>query len=297
MNGRDKEMQYAESLPEAKVIRSRWRLSIVWLVPLLAAIVSGVLVYDRVRERGPLVTIRFADASGLRAGQTPVKYRGVPVGEVTAIELSEDHRHALVKARLRRSAAAVASDGAMFWIVRPQVGLENITGLGTVLTGPEIQALPGNGEARSDFVGLERAPAAVEPGLNIVLRASQLGSLRPNAPVYYRGIEVGLVQDTRLSADAATVDVHVLIRKRYGRLVRTSSKFWTVGGADVSGSLFGGVEVKVESLRSLVVPGIAFATPDDPQAKPAPNGMGFLLYDRPHKEWLEWAPKIALPRE
>ena len=285
-----------ETLPAAKVTRGNWRNALIWLVPLLAAIAAGVLVYDRVRERGPLITIRFVDASGLRAGQTPVKYRGVPIGEVTEIELSADQRYALVRTRLRRSAAGVARDRAMFWIVRPQVGLENITGLGTVLTGPEIQMLPGDGEPKTEFIGLESPPSALEPGLKIVLRASQLGSLKPTAPVYYRGIEVGAVQEVRLSKDAAAVDIHVVIRKRYARLVRSGSKFWIVGGADVSGSLFKGVEVKVESLRSLVVPGIAFATPED-DPKPAPSGMGFLLYDRPNKEWLEWAPKIPLAAE
>jgi paraquat-inducible protein B len=226
-----------------------------------------------------------------------VKYRGIPIGDVSAIELSRDQRHAIVKVRLRRSAAGVARDGSMFWIVRPQVGLENITGLGTVLTGPEIHVLPGGGEPASEFAGLDGAPSAIEPtGLKILLRASQVGALKPNAPVYYRGIEVGAVEQARLSADAAAVDIHVVIRKRYARLVRSSSKFWVVGGVDVSGGLLRGMEIKIESLKSLLVPGIAFATPDD-GAKPAPNGMGFLLYDQPRKEWLEWAPKIPLPPE
>lgn len=298
MSEPQKNGEFAETLPTANVRKNRWKFSIVWVVPLIAGIAAGVLVYDRVREWGPQVTITFTDAGGLRTGQTQLKYRGVPIGEVTAIDLSEDHRYALVKVRLRRSAAAVARDGSVFWIVRPQVGLENITGLGTVLTGPEIQVLPGSGEPRLEFAGLDGAPVAIEPdGLKIMLRASQLGALKPNAPVHYRGIEVGAVQEVRLSADAAAVDIHVVIQKRYAKLVRSGSKFWTVGGVDVSGSLLRGVEIKVESLRSLVVVGIAFATPDDPQDKPAPNGMGFLLYDQPQKEWLEWAPKIPLPPE
>jgi paraquat-inducible protein B len=284
-------------VPTATVRKSRTRFSVIWIVPLIAVITAGILVYDRVHEWGPQITIRFKDAGGLRTGQTQVKYRGVPIGDVTAIELSSDQRRAIVKVRLRRSAAGVARDGSVFWIVRPQVGLENITGLGTVLTGPEIQVLPGDGKPSSEFAGLDGAPSAAEPnGLKILLRASQLGALKPNAPVYYRGIEVGAVQEVALSTDAAVVDVHVVIRKRYARLVRSGSKFWVVGGVDVSGGLLRGIEFKMESLRSLLVPAIAFATPDD-GTKPAPNGMGFLLYDQPRREWLDWAPKIPLPRE
>ncbi len=297
MNDTQKDDLSSGTLPSANIRKSRWRFSIVWIIPLVAAITAGVLIYDRLHEWGPQITISFKDASGVRTGQTQVKYRGIPIGDVTAIELSPDQRHAIVKVRLRRSAAGVARKGSAFWIVRPQVGLENITGLATVLTGPEIHALPGGGEAASEFAGLDSAPTAIEStGLKILLRASQLGALKPNAPVYYRGIEVGAVENARLSRDAASVDIHIVVRKRYGRLVRSSSKFWVVGGADVSGGLLRGVEIKVESLRSLLVAGVAFATPDD-GGKPAPNGMGFLLYDEPRKEWLEWAPKISLPRE
>ncbi|HET7596079.1 MAG TPA: MlaD family protein [Burkholderiales bacterium] len=287
----------AEPLPEARLTKKRWRFSFVWVVPLIALVTAAILVYDHVREWGPQITIRFSDASGVRTGQTQLKYRGIPIGDVSAVELSSDRQYATVAVRLRRSAKSVAREGSMFWIVRPQVGLENITGLGTVLTGPEIQVLPGNGGPVSSFTGLEKAPTMVESnGLRIVLRASRLGGLKPNAPVYYKGIEVGTVEDAGLTHDAAAVDVHVVIRRRYARLVRSSSKFWVVGGLDINAGLLKGLDIKLESLKSLLVPGIAFATPDD-GGKPAPNGMGFLLYDEPRREWMEWAPKIPLTRE
>ncbi len=290
--------EVAEELPKAKVQRRRWNFPIVWVVPVVAAIVAGYLIYNRVQEIGPRITIKFKDGSGLKAGGTPIKYRGVPVGEVAALELSEDQQHVLVRARLRRSAASIAREGSVFWIVRPEVGIGNITGLGTVITGPEIVVLPGTGEAKSAFVGLESSPVALErKGLKIVLRSSRLGSLKPSSPVYYRGIEVGAVQDCQLSSNASTVDIHVFIRQRYVKLVRNGSKFWNVSGMDVSLGLFRGLEINVESLRSLVAGGIAFATPDDPKDSPVRDGMVFPLYDKPQKEWSEWAPKIPIPPE
>ncbi len=108
---------------------------------------------------------------------------------------------------------------------------------------------------------------------------------------------MGAVEDSQLSANATTVDIHVFIKQRYAKLVRSGSKFWNVSGADVSAGLFRGVEIKVESLRSLVAGGIAFATPNDPKAKPAKDGMVFPLYGEPKKEWLEWAPQIPIPPE
>jgi paraquat-inducible protein B len=282
-------------LPRARVTRSRWA-RVVWVVPLVAAIVAVFLIYDRISEYGPEITIRFRDGSGIKVAQTPILYRGVQVGEVKDIRLSEDYRHVEVRARLKRSAVAIAREGSVFWIVRPEVGIGNITGLATVLSGPEIQALPGTGQQQTEFDGLQSAPAALElKGLKIVVRAGQLGSLRRNSPVYYRGIEVGVVQDATLAPDGDRVHVHVLIRRRYAPLVRANSVFWNVSGVSVSGGLFTGVELRLESLRSLAAGGIAFATPDSSE-RAARDGDIFSLQPEGKAEWEHWSPKIKLPR-
>ena len=288
----------AADLPKAKIGAAGWRSLVVWVVPVVAAVVAGYLVYDRVREFGPEIKIRFKDGNGVRVNQTPVKYRGVPIGQVSAVDLSEDLQHVAVKVRLQRSAASVAQHGSIFWIVRPEVGIGNITGLSTVITGPEIQVEPGAGKVETEFDGLERAPAALEEkGLKIVLRTARLGSLRRGSPVYYRGVEAGVVQSVDLGPNAATVDIHVLIRQRYGPLVRKGSEFWNVSGLSVSGGLFSGIKLKMESVRSMAAGGIEFATPNSTDAALAKEGALFALHDGPRKEWLAWAPRIALSPE
>jgi paraquat-inducible protein B len=264
------------------------------VVPIVAAAVAGWLVYERMRTFGPEITIQFDQGAGLRIGQTPVKYRGVPIGEVSAVELSPDHRHVLVKARLRRSAEKVANEGAIFWIVRPQVGLGNVTGLNTVLSGPEIEVRPGEGAPKREFVGRESAPPD-ENGLRLVLRAERPKSLRQNSPVYYRGVEVGSVQKVDLSANSASADVTLLVWPRFAPLVREGSTFWNASGIEVKGGLLKGLQVEFESLRALATGGIEFASPpDSPRAKP---GTAFFLHGEPKKEWLAWQPKIPLQAE
>jgi paraquat-inducible protein B len=296
MDKERKDRDATADLPRARVTRRRWGAAVIWVVPLVAALFAGYLIYDRIKQYGPEVTIRFRDGSGIRVAQTPIRYRGVQVGAVTAVGLSEDQRHVEVKARLQHSAASIAREGTRFWIVRPEVGIGNITGLSTVITGPEIQALPGTGEQRSEFVGLESAPAALElRGLKVVVRTDSLGSLQRNSPVYYRGVEVGVVQDATLAPDATAVHVQVLIRQRYAPLVRGNSVFWNASGVSVSGGLFRGVEFKLESLRSLAAGGINFATPSN-SARPAREGQVFPLHAEGKKDWLAWAPRITLPR-
>ena len=284
-----------EDLPKARVRRRRLP-SIAWLVPLVALLVAGYLLWDRLRERGPEIVISFADGAGVRVGLTPLKYRGVVIGEVTGVSLSEDHARALVRVRLQRSAAAIAREGTRFWIVRPQVGFGNITGLNTVLTGPEIQALPGEGGApRRQFAGLDSAPVGMEAeGLKLVLRAERPRSIRPNTPVHYRGVEVGLVQKVDLGPNSTSADVHVLIFERYAGLVRQGSAFWNTSGVNVKGGILKGIEVEVESLRAIATGGIEFATPSEKAARVKPGAV-FFLHDEPKSEWLSWLPRIAVP--
>ncbi|HLQ13394.1 MAG TPA: MlaD family protein [Steroidobacteraceae bacterium] len=286
--------------PLARVtVGSRGRAySMVWAVPVAAALVAGYLVYERVQEIGPSITIKFKDGSGLRTGLTPLKYRGVSIGEVVAIGLSGDHQYVLATVRLRRSLASMAVGGTTFWIVRPEVGLGNITGLSTVITGPEIQMQPGAGPPRSEFVGLESAPSGPDhKGLGITLHCARLGSIKAQTPIFYRGLEVGAVQTARLSRDATGVDVQGVIQQRYAPLVRSDSKFWKMSGAGISGGLFRGLEFRLDSLSTLVTGGIEFATPENSDPAPARTRTGFLLYDEPQKEWLKWAPRIPIRTE
>jgi len=286
-----------EALPKARARPRRAWLQLMWVVPIAAAAVAAWLVLDRVRQYGPEITIQFRDGSGIKMGQTPIRYRGVQVGEVTRLEIGKDRDSVLVKARLQRGNAQLASEGAVFWIVRPQVGWGNVTGLGTVISGPEINMLAGKGDKTvSHFVGLERAPVAMgAAGLPVVLKAVRPVSLRPNSPVYYRGVEVGVVQEIDLSRDASAAEIHIIVWQRYARLVRTGSSFWDVSGLTVKGGLFKGMQIDFESLRTFLAGGIEFASPE--KSPPAHAGTTFFLYDQPKQEWLAWTPRIPVAKE
>jgi paraquat-inducible protein B len=284
-----------DEIPRAR-IRRRRVVRLVWVVPLIAVAVAAWLVFQRIQDLGPEITVSFEDGAALRVGQTPLRYRGVQIGEVSRVKLSADEKHALVSIRLQRQAAHIAREGSRFWIVRPRVGWGSFTGLNTVLSGPEIQVIPGKPDAPEEkqFAGLETPPSSVEGGLHIVLRAER-PKMRADAPVYYRGVEVGTVQKLDLAPNALSADVHVVIYPRFVGLVREGSTFWDVSGVNVKGGIFKGMEVQFESLRSFVTGGIEFATP--PGSKRAKAGTVFFLYNEPKPEWLAWAPKIPIPKE
>jgi paraquat-inducible protein B len=285
-----------EELPKARVRRRRiFRL--VWVVPVIALAIALYLVWQHMRTIGPEIAIRFNDASGMRVGQTPIIYRGVQIGEVISVELTEDRRQALVRARLHKSARPIATEGATFWVVRPQLSLDQVRGLSTVLSGPEIHVIPGKGEAlKNEFAGLDSAPVGLgNSGLRLVLRAERPKGIRVNTPVNYRGVEVGMVERIALAPNSASADIHILVHSRYASLVRAGSAFWNTSGVHATGGILKGIELELESLRTLYTGAIEFATPSEKAAR-VKAGTVFFLHDKPKDEWLSWSPKIAIDK-
>ncbi len=283
----------ARALPRAKIKRQP-RISPIWLVPLAAAIIGGWLVFKYVRQAGPVINILFSDGNQIEANQTTLRYRGVRVGDVLSVQLTGDAQHVEVRARLDKSAENLARDGSAFWIVRPEVGAGGLHGLETIVSGPYIQVEPGGGKEQNKFIGDEKPPVlkTSETGLEIILTTPDLGSLNVGAPVYYRGLEVGSVRNFELEKDSTAVNVHLLIETNFAPLVRTDSKFWNAGGIDVNLKLFG-INLSAQSFKSLLVGGIAFATPAPPGIL-ATNGAIFPLNEKVDDKWLKWSPAITI---
>jgi paraquat-inducible protein B len=289
----EKNEELSRDLPQAKIKKTP-RISVIWIVPLVAAIVAGWLVFKNVRQAGPVISILFNDGNEIEPNQTTLRYRGVRVGAVRSVQLTADGQHVEVRARLEHSAENLAREGSVFWIVRPEVGAGGLHGLETIVSGPYIQIQPGSGKKQTTFTGAEEAPVlkTADGGLEIILTTPQLGSLNVGSPVYYRGMEVGSVRYFVLGEDSTTVKIHVLIETNFAALVRVDTKFWNAGGISVDLKLFG-INISAESLKSLIIGGIAFATPSPPGIL-ATNGGNFPLNEKVDKKWLDWSPLIAV---
>ncbi len=284
------------SPPPAPTVSRAHSFPLIWTVPLIAVAVGGWMGFRNLIDRGPTVTIEFADGSGVEAGKTTLEYKGVSAGNVEAVELAPGLGKVLVKLRLKKSAAALALAGARFWIVRPEIGFSGVRGLDTLVTGVRLNVLPGPGRPSKRFTGLDKPPApdVVDQGRSFILQSGRLGSLTTGAPVFYREFKVGEVEASRLSDDSTCVLIRIHLDAPYGDLVRTSTKFWNAGGFNFKVSLLGGAEVKDTSLESLVSGGVAFATPDGPLAPPAPADSQFTLASEPGKDWQQWSPVIPI---
>jgi paraquat-inducible protein B len=280
------------ALPRAKIEKSRlaWFL---WLIPIAAAGLCGWFVLRDVVLQGPTITIYFQNIEGLQKQNSFLQYRGIQVGEVTGLKLTPDKQHAAVQVQLSRPAASLARQGSVFWIVRPELKLGSVSGLRTIVTGNYIAIQPGDGAPTNEFFGAEEPPVEHKGALEITLRAPQLGSLQKESPIFYRGIQVGEVLQSRLAGDAREVVIDAFILGSYAPLVRMNSKFWNAGGLSVHIGLFSGVKISAESAATLISGGIEFATPPDFQDA-ATNGTVFALNEKEDDAWEKWSPAIAL---
>ncbi len=250
-------------VPQAMIqMQRRHRLSIVWIIPILAALVAIGIAVQRARSEGPTITIVFSAAEGIEAGKTLIKYKDVNIGQVTSVHLTEDFAKVEVNAKITKRAAGLMVEDAKFWIVRPTVSLSGVSGLNTLLSGNYIGFEAGKStEETREFTGLDKAPFIPgQPGRRFVLKSDDLGSLSAGSPIYYRRLPVGQVISYGLARDGASVEINVFVSAPYDRFVTAGTRFWKASGVDVAVGA-NGLEVHTESLVALLVGGLAFDTP------------------------------------
>jgi paraquat-inducible protein B len=256
-------------------------ISMVWIIPILTALVGGWLIVKTISDQGPIATISFLTADGIEVGTTRIKYKNVNVGEIEGMEFSEDFSHVLLSAQFNKGMDSFLRRNTQLWVVRPQLSLSGVSGLDTLVSGAYISIEPGQGAPQFHFVGLEKPPVVLSEtiGQRVVLIADKLGSIDTGSPVYYKGIQAGEVLAYELANDRESVYIHIFINDPYDQLVRGNTHFWNVSGMEVDVSA-DGVNVRTESIKSLIFGGIAFDTPDTlEQVTNDTQGLVYTLYD------------------
>lgn len=258
-------------LPEAvPSTKKRGSLQLVWIVPIVAALIGAWLAVQAFIERGPTVTIEFETAEGLEAGKTKIKYKEVDIGLVTEVALGEDRKTVIATAEFNKRAESFLVEDTRFWVVRPRIAGGQVSGLGTLLSGSYIGVDPGKATtSRRKFTGLETAPVVTgdRPGRQFVLRADELGSLEIGSPVYFRRLQVGEIIGFKLAQDGTAVSFRIFVRAPYDRFVTAGSRFWNASGVDVAVDA-AGFRVQTQSVISILLGGIAFQSPPDAQPGP-----------------------------
>lgn len=267
--------------PDNAETRPLGTISKIWILPIVALLIGGWMLYFNWSTRGQLVSIEFENASGLEAGVTKIKTRSVDIGVVNSIKLSENSNGVIVTARLAQTARKLLRKDSRFWIVSPKIDKTGISGLPTLLTGSYIELVPGIEEEISDnFIGLENAlvtPAGV-PGLHVTLNSHKTFVFSAGDPIFYRDLPVGTIESVYFNFEERIVYYNAFIKKPYHELVTTNTQFWRLSGLQFNLSA-DGISASVGSIESLIRGGLAFDVPDNsPPGETINQRTNFTIY-------------------
>ncbi len=262
-----------QKLPGARLTKTPWR-GWVWSVPLAALILVGFLAVRTWVLSGPTVTLTFPVVHGLNPAGTSVFYKGVQVGTVESVKLTDRDRWVAVTLSMDSSVSGLLRTGTQFWINQPNLLGGN---LGRLVSGPVIEMLPGKGARARRFKGLLHRPDLVpdQPGKIFVIRATRLGNLHRGSRVLYHGLTAGELTGWSYHAADNKITLKAFIRAPFDRRVNGGVRFWRQGSLGVS-TRGGGVKFNIPPLGSILQGALAFAS--GPDKAPAPTPRVFQLY-------------------
>lgn len=247
---------------EARVEKiKRW--SPVWIVPIVTVLIGAWILFYHFSHQGKVITLTTSSAEGIEAGKTAIKSRSVDVGTVESVMLSDDLRQVEIKARIYNGMEKMLNKDSAFWVVKPQIGKEGVSGLGTLLSGAYIQLQPGSSEETSREFKLLDAPPLASPdarGIRIQLDSDRSGQLSAGDPVLFRGSRVGTVETSHFDPLKRMMNYQLFINAPYDSLVTTNVRFWKDSGVALNLSA-SGMRVEMGSLTTLFAGGVSFDVP------------------------------------
>lgn len=267
---------------EKPVLKKRSGISPIWILPIIAFLVGGSLLYKSYRDAGIDIVVHFNNAEGITIGKTKVIYKGIAVGTVQAIKIDPHVDGVGLQIEMDRVTEKALVKDLKFWVVKPEISAGRIRGLDTLLSGSYIEVQRGFSKiACREFTGLlESPPISPEaPGLHIKISAENLGSIQRNTSIYYKNISIGSVQKYELNENGEGVLIDAYIEPEYKHLIKTKTRFWNSSGISFKGGI-SGFKFRMESMASLIYGGISLYTPTYKSLSPAAeNGRIFPLYE------------------
>ena len=254
----------------------------VWIFPIVTALIGAWILFYHYSHQGPEVTLITTNAEGIEGGKTTIKSRSVDVGVVMSTTLTDDLTHVEIKARLNSGMEKLLHKDSVFWVVKPQIGREGISGLGTLLSGAYIELQPGSkGPEPSNYQLLDAPPLAPPDakGIRVVLDSKKAGQLNPGDPVLFRGYRVGSVETSTFDPKNRSISYQLFISAPNDRLVTSNVRFWKDSGVamDLTSA---GMRVEMGSLATLFSGGVSFDVPEGVDlGQPIVEKTEFKLYD------------------
>lgn len=268
--------------PVQATVRKISQWSPIWIVPVAAVLIGSWMLYHTFQNQGPTVTLLASNAEGIISGKTQIKSRSVDVGKVVSVELSQDLKQVVIRARMNPGTANLLNDESQLWVVKPTIGRGGVSGLNTLLSGAYIELQPGKGDSGKYFFELLETPPIAPPdapGVRIFLSSSDAAALAVGDPILYRGYDVGTVERSEFDMQKRNMRYQLFIRAPYDALVTENVRFWKSSGMALDMSAEG-VRIEMASMATLLGGGVTFDVLDGwPAGNKAANNTDFQLFE------------------
>ena len=249
---------------------------------------------DKALSGNTYLTLIAKDASKLSEGMD-IKYMGLTVGKVEKLELQNARKQIKATAYIEgQYYPLLAKVGSKFNVISPEISTSGVKNIDAALQN-YISVEAGSGKAETQFTleDTDTLKTTYDSGFPVIVETSDAQGIQVEAPVLYRGMQVGIVKKMSLSELGDRVFIHLAIENKYQHLVRNNTEFWAASGYTMDISLQG-VSMNSGTMSQLLNGGIAFSTPSgrvvQPQAKP---NRHFLLQRKIPQEAPEWDQGIA----
>lgn len=246
---------------------------------------------EEAEQKFVYATIELSRGYDLRAG-SKVLYKDIPIGTVSTIRFKNSGKLE-ASIQIDKIHEALLNTDTLFYLDNFEFSLNKIKNPRAALFGSNIQVIAGSSNVRTTkFQLIPHKPfkAFNKNGLRVIVNTNLKSSLKENSPIYYRQLQIGVVEGFSLSSDSTKVRLELFIDQKYAHLVRKNSIFYNASAFGVDLSLFG-VKIRTETLETLVSGGISMVTPTN-YLEQASMNEEYELHEDLDDDWLEWKPKI-----
>ncbi len=260
-------------------------ISFIWLIPTITFIIGVVVFVDYQFQKGPVIELVFDQAEDITPNKTEIKTLNVQVGLIKSVRLSDDAKQIIATAQIDKSAAKLLVKDTLFWMVKPRITKDGVSGLSTLLSGAYINVQRGVDDTPSkhrSFKVLKEPPVAGPDvkGLRVKLVHNTKGKLDVGDPVFYHGYVVGRVETKDLNLSSKEVTYQLFVYAPFDQLIFENTYFWLSKPFDLSLST-SGIHLQADSLENLLLGGVSFDTISQvpPGKTVTQDNTLFRLYD------------------
>lgn len=209
--------------------------------------------------RGIAIKIDLPDDNKINASGAPIMYRGIEIGQITDLELSQGRENIVASAAIQPAFSDMLTTGSRFILEEAKVSLSGVENIANIVKGNFLTVVPGDGERLRHFSAVRKDDFKRQQAHSVSLQLVSDNSfgLDQGANILYRGISVGSVTQVSLVNDKVQLDA--LIDSDYAHLIKSQNRFFVTGSASAE-LTESGLNITVPPAKQLLTGSISFVS-------------------------------------